>query len=334
MATDGKVTFWDATSGSPSYNAQELRQLDSPLLMPGPASAPFSGRSGRQVNNSGLAVTVDSTGAGAVSVSAGAGVIYDGAFAVGGAWRFVLPTAKTGIALAARPGSGTSRIDLVVARIYDTGGSTPVKELKIEVVTGAPNATPSAPALPALSIELARLTVSSTSGAAISKTDTTAVSVAAGGILPVATTNERDGLVTAGIAYRGLVVHNAQTGQVEAYNGTAWVQLQQPDYVAPVTVGATGAPAYASGWAATAEGSTFSRRSGWVLVTVVAAKGTIAAGDTIFVLPAGFRPDRVVRFIAQFGGNLRFCRVDQTGAVTVDTATTGGVAGAVSFPVV
>jgi hypothetical protein len=189
----------------------------------------------RQVNGSGLAVTVDPTGAGSVTVSQGAGVIYDNAFAIQGAWRFATSGAKT-VALAARPGSGTSRIDLVVARIYDTGGATPVKELKIEIVTGGGSfggtvgATPTAPSLPPLSIELARLTVTSTSGAAISKTDTTAVSVAAGGVLPVATTAEMDALKTAGIAYRGLVVDNAQTGSLHKYDGTNWKLLDRTTY--------------------------------------------------------------------------------------------------------
>jgi hypothetical protein len=238
MATDGKVTFWDADAQTklPAYNAQELRQLDSPLLMPGPASAPFSGRSGRQVNGSGLAVTVDPTGAGSVTVSQGAGVIYDGSYAVQGAWRFATSGAKT-VALAARPGSGTSRIDLVVARIYDSAlaGAGSVKELKIEVVTGGGSfggtvgATPTAPSLPPLSLLLSTLTVTSTSGAAISKTDTTAVTVAAGGILPVATTAEMNALKTAGIAYRGLVVDNAQTGVLHRYNGTDWKVLD-PSY--------------------------------------------------------------------------------------------------------
>jgi hypothetical protein len=229
MATDGKVTYWDATSGSPTYNAQEMRQLDSVGHTPGPASAPFSGRSGRRVNNAGLAVTVDPTGAGSVSVSPGGGVIYDGAYATQGAWRFVLPSAKT-VALTARPGSGTSRIDLVVARIYDSAlaGAGSVKELKIEVIAGGGafggtiGATPTPPSLPPLSIELARLTVTSTSGAAISKSDTTAVTVAAGGILPVATTAEMEALKTAGIAYRGMVVDNAQTGVLHRYDGAQW----------------------------------------------------------------------------------------------------------------
>jgi hypothetical protein len=240
MATDGKVTFWDATSGAPTYNAQELRQLDSPILMPGPASSPFSGRSGRQVNNSGLAVTVTPTGNGSVSVSAGAGVIYDNAYAINGAWRFALPTAKTGIALAARPGAGTTRYDLVVARIYDSGiGVGAVKELKIEVVTGTASATPSAPALPALSMLLSTLgPITSTSGAAIPKVDSSAVTVAAGGVLPVATDTERDALEAAGIAYPGLAVFNIQRGRIEMFvSAGVWDYPGRPQAYTPSVTG-------------------------------------------------------------------------------------------------
>lgn len=238
MATDGEVSFWDGVA----YNAVDFRQLDSPLLMPGPASAPFSSRSGRQVNGAGLAVTVAPAGNGSVSVSAGAGVIYDNAHAIQGAWRFTIPTAKTGIALPARPGVGTSRIDLVVARIYDSGiGVGAVKEVKIEVISGAAAASPSAPALPALSFELGRLTVSATSGAAIPLVSTTQVTTAAGGILPVATTTERNALVTAGIAYRGLVVDNAQTGNLEKFeSGTTWRTLHHRAIDGTASVSAPG----------------------------------------------------------------------------------------------
>jgi hypothetical protein len=324
MATDGKVTFWDATSGQPTYNAQEMRQLDSPLLMPGPASAPFSGRSGRQVNNSGLAVTVDPTGAGSVTVSQGAGVIYDGAYAIQGAWRFATSGAKT-VALAARPGSGTSRIDLVVARIYDSAlaGAGSAKELKIEVVTGSANATPSAPALPPLSLLLSTLTVTSTSGAAISKTDTTAVTVAAGGILPVATTAERDALVTAGIAYRGLVVDNAQKGALERYTGAGGVWDELIDTVVDYSSGTPGF-SYASGYAQTSTFQAQLARDGKSINMrglVNPTSGTFTGGVEVkvgSVTIAAWRPDvKVWRGTATDSGGSAMLSIDTNGDVAV-----------------
>lgn len=225
MATDGKATWWDASSGAPAYVAQELRQIDALEVMPGPVSEPFSGRPGRRVNGKGLEVTVSSTGNGSVTVAAGVCLLYSSAQASQGVWRAQFPQIGP-IALGARPTSGQSRIDLVVARLYDSGsGVGSVKEAKIEVIAGSPNATPSAPSLPAgaIYLELDRLTVPSSG--TITHVQTTQRTVAAGGILPIDTTAERDALVAAGIAYRGLVVDNAQTGGLERYTGSGWVSI-------------------------------------------------------------------------------------------------------------
>lgn len=322
MATDGAVN----RHNSVAYTAQQERRLATSRLMPGPASEPFSGRSGRPVNGAGLAVSVDSTGAGTYTVTAGAGVIYDSAYATQGAWEFEIDTSIGPVSFPARPAGGTSRVDLIIARIYDQDISVgAVREVKIERVNGTASASPSAPSMPFLSLLLATVLVPSSG--TISVTANPVVTTAAGGILPVATTAERNALVTAGIAYRGLVIDNAQTGSLERFNGTAWTQLQEVDYAAPVTVST-----YGSGFAATAEGSAYSRKSGWVEVTLVAAKTTIAATDIVFTLPVGFRPDRKVRFIGQFSGAIRCLEVNTDGTVVVAVATTGGVAASVSFP--
>jgi hypothetical protein len=168
---------------------------------------------------------VDSTGAGTYSVTAGAGVIYDSAFASQAPWEFEIDNGVAAVAFPARPGVGTSRIDLIVARIYDVDISVgSVREVKIERVNGAASATPSAPALPALSLLLATCTVPN--AGAITVVSTTAVTTAAGGILPVATTAEMDALKTSGTAYRGMVVDNAQTGSLHRYDGTNWKRLR------------------------------------------------------------------------------------------------------------
>jgi hypothetical protein len=69
-------------------------------------------------------------------------------------------TAVNNLVIAGAPGAGLSRIDLVIARVYDAsliGGS--VNGWQLEVVTGTPASTPAAPALPASSLELARVAV-------------------------------------------------------------------------------------------------------------------------------------------------------------------------------
>lgn len=215
MATDGAVNRLNGIA----YPASDERLLDAPLLMPGPASAPFSAFGGRRVNGAGLTASVSGSPE-AWTVTAGAGVIYDSGYASQGAWRFHIPNNITGI-MPARPSTGQSRIDLLVARIYDTDvsvGST--REIKVERIGGTAGASPTPPAVPDLSLLLATLTVPATGS--ITVTPTTTRVVAAGGILPVATTSERDALVTAGVAYAGLAVFNTQAGRIETYNGSEW----------------------------------------------------------------------------------------------------------------
>lgn len=242
MATDGTVSRWNADSVThlPAYPASDERLLDSPELMPGPSTAPFSAKSGRRVNGAGLVVSVGGSPE-AWTVTPGAGVIYDNANATAGPWKFAIPASKSAN-LPARPGVGLSRVDLLVARIYDVDvlGSG-AREIKIEHVPGTPSASPSTPATPALSLVLATLNVPN--AGAISVTQSTARVVAAGGILPVATTAERDALATAGIAYSGLVVANAQAPgkRLERFDATAWTyDGKWADYT-PALTGLAGA---------------------------------------------------------------------------------------------
>jgi hypothetical protein len=212
MATDGMVDRWNNTA----YGAGDERRMASVDQMPGPVGSPFSARSGRRVNGAGLAVSVSSSGNGSVTVSPGPGRIYDDNYASQAGWDFEVPNPVGPITLGARPAAGQSRIDRVIARIYDkdiTVGS--VYELKIEVIPGDAAPTPGPPAMKPLSMLLGTLTVPNSGPISVTQS--------AGGVLPVATTDERDQLVADGIAYRGLCVFNAQTGRLEAFDGTAWI---------------------------------------------------------------------------------------------------------------
>lgn len=239
MATDGIV----ARFNSVAYSAGDERLLDSVLHGPGPASAPFSARSGRRVNGSGLQVSVGGSPE-AWSVTPGAGTIFDSANAAAGGWRYAISSAKSA-ALPARPGSGTTRIDYLIARIYDTDvlGSGP-RELKIEHVAGtagSPGTPPDMTSRP-LSHILATLTVPATGPISISQSSARAV--AAGGILPVATTDEMVKLKTDGIAYEGMFVDVAQVERLYRYDGTDFIAVQNQGY-APVstpTVGGSDSP--------------------------------------------------------------------------------------------
>lgn len=219
MVSDGPVARLNLPV---EYAAADERLLDSVLLMPSGAGG-FSARSGRRPGG-GLAVTFSTLTA---TVAPGAGVIYDPTFAAGGPWRFVLPVSRS-VTLAARPGAGLVRKDLIIARIYDSdSGAGTAKELKIEAVTGTASATPSKPSLPPLSLELGVADVAPSGP--VSFVANTARTVAAGGILPVASTTERNDLPA---PHAGLVVFNEQTKRLEVFDGTAW-QLTGNQYAFP-----------------------------------------------------------------------------------------------------
>lgn len=222
MVTDGYANRINGVE----YNGVDERRFDGPLLMPGPAAAPFSARSGRRVNGAGLAVSVGG-GPEAWTVTPGAGVIYDSAYASQGAWRFEIPAAITAT-LPARPGAGQSRIDLIIARIYDTGalGSGPA-EVKIERVNGNAGGSPSAPSLPALSVELARMTVPASG--TISVTQSSRRTVAAGGVLPVSGDADLASLVADGAAYPGLLAYNEQRSRFEGRFASTWAAIPSGD---------------------------------------------------------------------------------------------------------
>jgi len=109
-----------------------------------------------------LAVTQRAAGANfSVDVAAGRAVVpVTDAPNLGSA--LCASTAVNNLTVAGAPGAGLSRIDLVIARVYDAsviGGS--INGWQLEIVTGTPAASPAAPALPASSLELARIAVAS-----------------------------------------------------------------------------------------------------------------------------------------------------------------------------
>lgn len=280
MATDGYASWING----PEFGGLDLRRADSVLQMAGPISAPFSVRSGRRVNGSGLTVSVGGSPE-AWTVSPGPATVADPAYATQGAWRISIPNAVSAN-LPARPGAGQSRIDVIIARIYDPvaiGSGT--AEVKIERLNGGAATTPSAPTPPVGSItfELGRLLVPASGPIVV--TQSTRRTVAAGGVLPVATTEERNKLKDDGIAYQGLVVDNAQTGSLERYSGTDWKVLADVSDTGWVDI------SVAAGWTASSPAPQVRRLNG-----VTYARGLVRRTSAVSVtntpiavcsLPAG-----------------------------------------------
>lgn len=149
------ITTVDATwTNAMAMDEAELRRADTTMFL-GDGSA--NGVRGGVVRHGPTSLAVSVNGSDQVTVQPGAAVIPA---ATGlGAYRTSLSAATAATALAARNATNP-RIDLIVIQIVS--GAAVVK-----TVDGTPSSSPSAPALPASSIELARVTVPAVAGGAV-----------------------------------------------------------------------------------------------------------------------------------------------------------------------
>lgn len=118
-----------------------------------------------------------------------------------------------------------SRADLVVARVYDAiddAGSR--NEFAIEVITGTPAVTPVLPSAPLGSIPLASVNVppGAVSLPAANIADMRQYAVALGGVLPVASQNQRDAITQ---PYAGMQIYRRDVGWNEMYTGSVWLPV-------------------------------------------------------------------------------------------------------------
>lgn len=200
----------DPGNASAQYDASDDRDGFTGLMMAGGAG--IAVRAGRRPGT--LSVTVGGSPE-SVSVPPLCGVVTD---PDGGAYLFAT-NVTVGKTLATRPASGTSRIDIVVARVYDADvhpADTTKRELDIEVLTGTAGASPSEPTIPNGALRIATLTVPASGSVTVSVNGPRHVS--AGGILPVSNQSARDSLT----AYDGLMVYREDTDVFEGYFAGAW----------------------------------------------------------------------------------------------------------------
>lgn len=165
------------------------------------------------IGNTGLGVT-PGTGM-TVTVGPGSFAVPNSASPVAGGYRSTLPQAATLDVTAADPSN--PRIDVVCATVADNGDAT--SGGTVQVITGLPAATPSAPSVPDNSIVLAAVSVPAnlTAIAAANITDQRTYTVAAGGVARIALGSQ--------VGYAGMLAydrssdrfyHNGANGQFQA----------------------------------------------------------------------------------------------------------------------
>lgn len=207
----------DATwlNGSTSFNAQELRRAGAAGF--GGDGAAFSVRGGIvRHGDTSLAVTVNASDV--VTVQPGAVVIPGNSGVGNGCYCSALGAAETGN-LTARSAT-LPRIDLVVFRVLDTDvvASNPGYTGRIEIIAGTPAASPVAPALPLLAVELARISVPISGGGTATVDSSFRTFASAAGAALVVTTAAR----LPATAAKWTEAIALDTGVHYLYNGTAW----------------------------------------------------------------------------------------------------------------
>jgi hypothetical protein len=185
-----------------------------------------------------------------------------------------------------------ARKDIVYIQVNDSsaGDGSGALSAPVAYLAGTPSASPVAPTLPARSFLVGTITVPQSGGGSPTVALNTARFVAAGGVLPVYSQAERDGLV----AFDGLTVLRMDLAgrATETYNGSGW--RSPVEAAAVVTDGEWSATGQVTrvlspdGRSMVALGEEMSRTGGSIAMDTTYK--TILAG----FIPSGYRPLTVV----------------------------------------
>jgi hypothetical protein len=309
----------DATwlNGSVSFNAQELRRADASIF--GGDGSAFGVRGGI-VLHSDTSLGVSVSAADVVTIQPGAVVIPGNSGVGNGCYRAALGAAETGN-LAVRNATNP-RIDLVIFRALDTDvvGTHAAFTGRIEILTGVAAASPVAPALPSMAVELARITVPPSGGPTATvdgsfRRFASAIggrlTVASAGALPISATKWQEAVAL-------------DTGVDYLWDGAAWEG---------------GAEAVVPGPNVNSSSTSVYRRGGLVVVNIsITASANLALNAELFTMP--YRPP-VLWYVTTVipGANpedTRRIHLRETDGVAVlqDPVNSGNILrGSVCFPV-
>jgi hypothetical protein len=215
------ITVWpvNAVTGAPSYSGRMYRQVHGVALAGAKATRPLGARSGVRPGTPADTVTATST---TWTCKPHAGVLDGQSANEAGAYWYAVDANVTGAVTAAN--ATNPRIDIIYARVDDPAESdgTSVPVVAVAYLAGTAAASPSAPATPARSMKLAEINVPASGGGSPTVTWVAPYAVAAGGIIPVRTTAERDALAALGNTDARVWVDVA--GALYSGDGTTWTR--------------------------------------------------------------------------------------------------------------
>lgn len=214
----------DATSGSPTYSGKSERQMRAPLLG-NPTGRVLGGRSGWRAGTPSSVVTVTST---TWTLNPCAAMIEPAAMLYQGAYPWTTDQAVTGAVTAAD--ATNPRIDILYIQVNDSSSGDASGALSAPVMykAGTAASTPIAPSPDPRSFLVATINVPKSGAGAPTVTFNAQYFVASGGILPVMSQTERDGLTP----YAGFAVSRLDLpgNPIQTYDGAAW----WPQQLAPL----------------------------------------------------------------------------------------------------
>ena len=296
------ITLWpaNAVAGSPSFSGQKLRQALGVAMGGASTARPLGARSGVRPGTPNTTVTATAT---TWTVKPHAGIVDAKVSAAAGAYYYATDANVTGAVTAA---GASARSDLVYVLITD-----PEDGLTVPTATfGYTAGTPGLPATPAGAMAIATINVPISGGGSPTVTWTAPYAVAAGGVIPVRNTTERDALVSSASTENPITVNMA--GVIYTSAGAAFTLVGGDD---------TGwvVPTLTNSWSSISSGRSvrYRRINGIVYLRGMPSGGTTTS---IMVLPAGFRPAIDSRTLQQSTDS------GTTAVAVVITAATGQVA--------
>lgn len=206
----------NASSGSPDYDAREFRAAMAG--MKGWDGGPIAGRQGIRPMGGSAANVVTLSGS-TITVGLHAGEITPGWATTTGTYSVALTVAENH---SLTPADATNpRKDIVVGRVYDhdespNGG---LRQYITEYIDGTPGPTPAEDPVPQGAVKLATIDVPFSGNGSPVVTNNYAMTAAAGGIVPVRTSAERDAIVN---PHDGMTVYRIDRGWLEMSIGGVW----------------------------------------------------------------------------------------------------------------
>lgn len=310
------ITTIDAawTSGI-TMDEGELRRAETTSFLGDGSNNGVRGGIVRHGDNS-LAVAVN--GSDQITVQSGAFVI-PGATGLG-VYRGSLPATTSAVGIAARNATNP-RIDLVVIQIVSG-------QAQVRTVDGTASSSPSAPALPANAIEIARLNVPRVAnGAVVVDTSWRTYATGLGGTLYAESSARLPGSGN----QKGQKAVALDTGIEHYWDGTGW-------WAGEAEVGATSISAGAS--ISIGTNSTLWRRGRMGVATLnLTATAARVSGDNLILAPVGFRPRGLIytQLYAANGTDGQVYRVhlDTDGTLRTQVAIGNGIIlrGTITYPI-